>query len=64
MTQNKRQKDASQATTDLKVKSTIGHWIRVAVSILSFGFIFPHALTEYDDIPKYDADKDAKVKKQ
>jgi hypothetical protein len=31
---------------------------------LSFGFIFPHAMTEDEDIAKYDADKGAKVKKQ
>jgi hypothetical protein len=31
---------------------------------LSFGFIFPHAMTEDEDAAKYDADKDAKVKKQ
>ncbi len=45
-------------------KSRVGHWVRVAVSILSFGFIFPHSFTEDDDIAKYDVDKDAKVKKQ
>jgi hypothetical protein len=64
MTQNKQHKDASPAITDSKRKSRIGHWIRVVVSILSFGFIFPHAMTEDEDIAKYDADKDAKVKKQ
>jgi hypothetical protein len=64
MTQNKQHKDASPATTDSKPKSRIGHWMRVVVSILSFGFIFPHSFTEDDDIAKYDADKDAKVKKQ
>jgi hypothetical protein len=31
---------------------------------LSFGFIFSHAMTEDEDIAKYDADKDTKVKKQ
>jgi hypothetical protein len=36
--------------------SRIGHWVRVVVMCLSFGFIFPHAMTEDDDI--------AKVKKQ
>jgi hypothetical protein len=64
MTQNKQHKDASPATTDSKRKSRIGHWVRVAVMFLSGGFIFPHAMTEDEDIAKYDADKDAKVKKQ
>jgi hypothetical protein len=39
-----------QATTDLARKSSIGHWGRVAVMILSGGFIYPHAVTEYDNI--------------
>jgi len=58
MTQN------NPATADSKPKSRMGHWVRVAVMFLSGGFIFPHAMTEDDDIAKYDADKDAKVKKQ
>ena len=52
MTQNKQHKDASPATTDSKPKSRIGHWVRVVVSFLSFGMIFPNALTEDDDIAK------------
>jgi hypothetical protein len=64
MAQNKQQNDASPAMSDSKRKSRIGHWVRVAVMFLSGGFIFPHALTEDDDIAKYDADKDPKVKKQ
>ena len=39
-----------QATTDLARKNSIGHWGRVAVMILSGGFIYPHAITEYDEI--------------
>jgi hypothetical protein len=39
-----------QATTDLARKGSISHWGRVAVMLLSGGFIYPHALTEYDDI--------------
>ena len=39
-----------QATTDLARKSSIGHWGRVAAMILSGGFIYPHAMTEYDEI--------------
>ena len=33
-------------------KSRLGHWVRVVVMFLSGGFIFPHALTEDDDIAK------------
>jgi hypothetical protein len=64
MAQNKQQNDASPAMSDSKPKSRIGHWVRVAVMFLSGGFIFPHAFTEDDDIAKYDADKDPKVKKE
>jgi hypothetical protein len=39
-----------QATTDLAHKSSIGHWGRVTAMFLSFGFIFPHAMTEFDDV--------------
>jgi len=39
-----------QATTDLTRKNSIGHWARVAAMFLSGGFIYPHAMTEYDDI--------------
>ena len=45
-------------------KSRLGHWARVAVMFLSGGFIFPHAMTEGEDIAKFNADKGAKVKKQ
>jgi hypothetical protein len=45
-------------------KSRLGHWGRVAVMFLSAGFIFPHAMTEDQDIAKYDTNKDAEVKKQ
>jgi hypothetical protein len=44
-------------------KSRLGHWARVAVMVLSGGFIFAHAMTEDDDA-KRDANKNAKVKKQ
>ena len=64
MTQSKQNKDASPATTDSTRKSRLGHWVRVAVMFLSGGFIFPHAMTEDDDIAKYDAHKDAKAKKE
>ena len=39
-----------QATADLARKSSIGHWGRVAAMLLSGGFIYPHAMTECDDI--------------
>jgi len=52
MTQEKQAAMASPATTDSKPKSRIGHWMRIVVSIISFGFIFPHAFTEDDDIAK------------
>jgi len=47
-------------------KSRLWHWVRVVVMFLSFGFIFPHAMTEDEatDIAKHGADQDAKVKKQ
>ena len=49
-----------------KRKSRLGHWMRIVVMFLSFGLIFPHAMTEDEDtgIAKHGADKDAKVKKQ
>jgi hypothetical protein len=64
MSQDKQHKDASPATTDSKPKSRIGHWIRIVVSLVSFGFIFPHAFTEDDDIAKHYVENDAKVKKR
>jgi hypothetical protein len=39
-----------QATSDLTRKSSIGHWVRVAVMLLSGGFIYPHVMTENDAI--------------
>ena len=44
-------------------KSRTGHWVRVVVMFLSFGMIFPNAMTEEDDMANYVADKDAAVKK-
>jgi hypothetical protein len=43
-------------------KSRIGHWMRVVVMFLSGGFIFPHALTEEEDIANKTASKEAKPK--
>jgi len=62
MTPSKRHKDGSPATTDWACKSRLGHWVRVALMFLSFGFIFPHAMTEDDDIAKDHADKNARIK--
>jgi hypothetical protein len=45
-------------------KSRLGHWMRIVVMFLSGGFIFPHAMTEDQDIAEYDTNKDARVKKQ
>ena len=45
-------------------KSRLGHWARVAVMFLSFGVIFPHAMTEDEDITNYNVEKGAKIKKQ
>ena len=61
---NKQDKDTNPATTDSTSKSRLGHWVRIVVSLLSFGFIFPNSMTEDDDIAKYDADKGAKTKKE
>jgi hypothetical protein len=35
-----------------KGKSRLGHLMRVVVMFLSFGFIFPHAMTEDDNIAR------------
>ena len=64
MTQNKQNKDANKATTDLRRKSRLGHWVRVAVMFLSGGFIFPHAMTEDMDTANHGIDKDSKAKKK
>jgi hypothetical protein len=45
-------------------KSRLGHWVRVAVMFLSFGMIFPNAMTEDMNIVKHNAANEAKVKKQ
>jgi hypothetical protein len=34
----------------IKTVGGVGHWIRVAVMFLTFGMIFPHAMTEGMDI--------------
>jgi hypothetical protein len=45
-----------------KGKGRFWHWVRVVVSFLSFGFIFPHAMTEDMDIGNHTTDKEASVK--
>ncbi|MHB8769515.1 MAG: hypothetical protein ACYC7J_00770 [Syntrophales bacterium] len=52
------------ATTDLARKSSIGHWGRVAAMFLSCGFIYPHAMTEYDDAAKPDIGNAVTVKNE
>ncbi len=49
-----------------KRKSRFWHWVRVTVMFLSFGMIFPNAMSEDEDrdIAKYDAHKDTKVKQE
>jgi hypothetical protein len=62
MNQSQEHKDPSQAKSDSRLTSRLGHWVRVTVMILSFGFIFPNVLNE--DIAKHESDKDAKAKEQ
>jgi hypothetical protein len=57
MTQSKQNKDASPATKNATRR--LGHWMRVVVMFLSFGFIFPHALTEDMNIARNDTIKRA-----
>jgi hypothetical protein len=45
-----------------KGKSRFWHWVRIVVCFLSFGFIFPHAMTEDMDIVNHTTDKEASVK--
>ena len=61
MTLTTENKDAKPATSTL---SRVGYWVRVAVMFLSFGFIFPHAMTEDSNITQSGIDKDPSVKKQ
>jgi hypothetical protein len=63
MTLSIQGKDADLTATGSNI-SRVGHWIRVAVMFLSFGFIFPHAMTEDDNITRYGTEKDADLKKQ
>jgi len=52
MTQTNELIIAIPAKTASKPNSRAGHWVRIIVSIISFGFIFPHSFTEDDDMPK------------
>ncbi len=49
MAQGKQAVITGAVTTGEKPNSRIGHWVRIIVSIISFGFIFPHSFTEDDD---------------
>lgn len=51
MTDSKQDKDSAAP------KSRLGHWMRVAVMILSGGFIYPNAMS--DDVVESDASKDS-----
>jgi hypothetical protein len=42
-------KEIMMAQSNQHKKSRLGHWAKVVVMFLSFGFIFPHALTEDED---------------
>jgi hypothetical protein len=64
MNKSNQDKVASPATIVPTLMNRIGHWGRVVVMFLSSGFIFPHAMTEDDDIVKQDADKEATAKKE
>ncbi len=33
-------------SNESRPKKGVGYWMRVAVMFLSFGFVFPHVLTE------------------
>ncbi len=63
MTENSQDKDARPATSGSKRPSRVGHWLRIAVSILTGGFVFPHAFTEYDDIAPGNAGNHSTTKK-
>ncbi len=45
-------------------KSRFWHWVRVVVMFLSFGMIFPNAMSEDGDLAEHGTEKDAKVTKQ
>ena len=64
MTENKRFEGDGAATSHAGRRSRFWHWTRVAVSFMSGGFIFPHALTEDDepDIAAPHVPEDAGVK--
>ena len=63
MTPINQSMEASPAITNPPEKSRLGHWMRVVVMFLSGGFIFPHAMTENDEIAKQAVHKNAEVKK-
>jgi len=52
MNQSQEHKDPSQAKSDSRLTSRLGHWLRVTLMVLSFGFIFPNGLAEDEDIAK------------
>ena len=64
MTENKQFEGAGSATSDSRRKTRFWHWMRVVVSFMSGGFVFPHALTEEDetDTAGHGAPKDVSAK--
>lgn len=62
MTLSKQSKDGDLGAKD-STTGRVGHWVRVAVMFLSFGFIFPHAMTEDDNMTLCSTEKDANLEK-
>ena len=48
MAKKNQQKVAPQAK-DRSTGEKISHWAKVTIMFLSGGFVFPHAMTEYED---------------
>ncbi len=46
MNPNEQNADTHPAAGDSSGKGRFWHWVRIGVSLLSFGLIFPHAMTE------------------
>ncbi len=63
MTRNKQNEGAGRETAGPNGKSGIGHWVRLAVCVLSGGFVFPHAFTENMESTEYETDKEARLGK-
>ena len=53
-----------QITQKRNGSNNFGHILRVAVMFLSFGFIFPHAMTENEEIARSKPTGERKAKAQ